>query len=184
VRAIFAQLTGFWRDALTATQRTAWDTYAGNVAMTDALGDTIFITGFNHYIRSNVPRLQAGLGRIDDGPTVFDLGSFTPVTASRLSGTDIINVAFDNTDGWAVEDFASLLVFASRSQSETINFFKGPYRFAGDVNGNATTPPTSPATPLSPFTLVEGNKTFMRFRVSRADGRLSSDQFLEFIAGA
>ena len=42
------------------------------------------------------------------------------------------------------------------------------------IEGDATTPPTSPYAATLPFTLQAAQKSFIFGRVTRADGRLSS----------
>ncbi len=176
IRSALASLSNLWGSTLTAPQREAWDTYAANVTVLDPLGAPINLTGFNHYIRSNTPRLQAGLARIDDGPTVFDLGTFTsPTGFNGTAATDEFSFNFTNADAWANATGAAMLVFSGRQQQATINYFKGPYRFAQSILGDDTTPPTSPVVISSPFLMDIGNFTFTRVRVSQADGRLSPD---------
>lgn len=183
VRASMSQLTVAWQETLTAGQRSDWETYAANVPTVGPLGDQRFLTGQNHYIRSNIPRLQVGLPRVDDAPTVFDLGSFTDPTFGFDATDDEIDVTFDNTDSWANEDDAAMLVYASEGKALSINYFQGPYRHAGDIDGDSVTPPTSPSAIAMPFSVTAGLRYFARVRVSRADGRLSSS-FRGFATGA
>jgi hypothetical protein len=174
VRAYMADLTSAWGDTLTPVQRAAWDNYAAQVPITDTLGEPRNIGGIGMYCRSNIPRLQAGLDRVDDAPTIFDLGEFTAPafgTVSESGGT--AGVTFDNTDAWANEDGAAMLVSISRPQNPSINYFKGPYRYAGMIEGDSGTPPTSPASLTLPFAVAEGQRVFGVARVSRVDGRLS-----------
>lgn len=174
VRGYMTQLANFWSSTLTATQRAAWETYAANVTVINRIGDAIHLSGINHYVRSNVPRLQAGATRVDDAPTTFNLGEFThPAALAASAATDALSVDFDNTDDWAGEDDSHLLVFGSREQNPTINYFKGPYRFADTIDGDSVTPPTSPASITNPFALTQNNQVFVQVRCSRADGRLS-----------
>lgn len=178
VRSLVAQLAALWTNVLTAAQRTSWETYAENVLLPNALGQQINIGAVAHYIRSNVTRLQAGLTgltRIDDAPVVFNLGDYTaPTVVSATGSSDVVSVGFDNTDEWANEDGAAMLWFGSRAKGAAINYFKGPYRYAGSVEGDAVTPPTSPAAINNPFSVEAGDKTFMRAVVCRADGRFST----------
>ena len=182
VRNALSQLSTAWGQSLTATQRMDWDVYAQNVPVLNRLGDIITLTGFNMYIRCNTPRLQAGLSRIDDGPSVFDLGSFTPVTTLVVAANDTVTVSFTNTDDWANETGAAMLVYISRSLSQTINFFKGPFRFGTNIDGDDTTAPTSPVVVNSPFTVAASQQVFTRVTVTRADGRLSNEQIVAGIA--
>lgn len=174
VRAAVASLVSLWKDTLTVDQRAAWDLYADNVPLIDVFGDPKFRTGINHYVRSNVPRIQAASPRVDDGPGVFDLGDYTAPSFTFDATADEVDVTFLNTDDWAGEDDSDMLVFVGRPQSDTINFFKGPYRYAGKIEGDSVTPPTSPAAIALPFPIVAGQKGFARIIVSRADGRLST----------
>lgn len=177
VTAAMAQFTNRWQGTLSQAQREAWDVYALNTPLTGPLGDTRNVGGIGMYIRGNIARSQAGLPIADDAPIVFTVGGFTPLTApTAADASDLVGFAYDNTDDWANEDDASLLVYVGRPQNPGINYFNGPYRFAGQVDGDAITPPTSPASITSPFVLAAGQRAFWRCRVTRADGRYSAHQ--------
>ena len=60
VRGHFASLSSAWA-GIADSQRTAWALYAANVSVTNRLGDQIFLTGQQMYIRCNAVRLRAGL---------------------------------------------------------------------------------------------------------------------------
>jgi hypothetical protein len=173
-RNSIAELTSRWQEVLTQAQRDAWTTYSDNVPIRDSLGEPRAVGGLPMYCRSNVPRLQTGLPRVDDAPTIFDLGAFTTPSIDSVTPPTGLDIAFDNTDDWANEDDSAMIILASRPQSPAINFFKGPYRLSGFIAGNAITPPTSPATLVLPFPVATGTQLFIQGRVSRADGRLSS----------
>lgn len=182
VRNAMGLLASRWVSVLSVDQRAAWETYSENVPIVDKLGDPINVGGLPMYQRSNVPRRQAGLGLVDDAPTIFNLGDFTTPSVVASALPDTLSVTFDDTDAWANEDDASMLVYGSRPQNVSINFFKGPYRLAGSIDGDAVTPPTSPAVLNSAFPFALGNKVFCQYRVTRADGRLSTAQRLGVIA--
>jgi len=174
VRNIVGQLVAQWANTLSAAQRAAWAVYAENVPLTDVFGDPKYRSGINHYVRSNTPILQAGLSQVDDGPTVFSLPDMTAPSVGFDATADEIDVTFDNTDDWANEDDAAMLVYCSRPQNASREFFKGPYRYAGKIDGDSVTPPTSPAAIALPFAVEAGHKVFALIRVVRADGRLST----------
>lgn len=175
LRSYMAQLASLWTTTLTPAERLAWDVYAMNVTLPNPLGDEIHLTGLNHYIRSNMPRLQGGLVRVDSAPVIFDLGDFAPPDSITGDATaDEVDVAFVDTDAWLDEDDAAMLVYSSREQNPSKTYFKGPYRLAGIIAGDSVTPPTTPAAITSPFPLADGNQVFSMVRVSRADGRLSA----------
>lgn len=183
VRNAMAELATAWVETLTAAQRNAWALYAENVPLVGPLGDPRNVGGIGMYCRSNVPRLQAGLPRVDSGPTTFDLGTATTPTIDAINAGSTVDIAFDNGDDWANEDDSSLLCYVGPPQNVSINFFKGPYQFMGSIDGDATTPPTSPASLAPPvYDFTAGQKGFVQIRVSRADGRLSSPFRLSGIA--
>lgn len=174
VRGLMAQLANLWVNTLTAAQRAAWDVYAANVPVLNVFGDPIFISGLNHYVRSNVPILQAAGPRVDDGPAIYDLGDYTNPSFGIDATADEVDVTFTEADDWVDEDDAYMIIWCSRPQNPSINFFKGPYRFAGVIAGDSVTPPTSPAAIALPFVAAVGQRIFVRANVARADGRLST----------
>jgi hypothetical protein len=174
VRNAMSTLVDRWTTVLTPTQRGQWDVYAMNTPVFNTLGASINLTGQQQYLRSNVPRLITGLPAVDDGPGIFNLGSFTvPTFTTLVASTSVLTVAFDNTDEWANETGASLIMFVSRPQNPSVNYFKGPYRQWRSTDGNDSTPPTSPVAVAEPFTYAVGSRCFIKANVTRADGRYS-----------
>jgi hypothetical protein len=180
VRNAMATLTSRWQNGLTTAQREAWAVYAANVPVINKLGDPINLNGLNMYVRCNIPRIQAGLGIVDPGPTVYSLASLSPIAATGLVD-DLLTFTFDDSDLWASAATGALLIYGSRDQSVTTNFFKGPYRF-GFAEPGAATPPTSPQTGALPFVGVSGNRTFLRALATNPDGRLSGAQTFLVVA--
>lgn len=184
VRGIMAQLTSLWLDVLTPGQRQAWDNYALNVPLPDPLGEPRHTGGLQMYVRSNSPRLQIGLPRVDDGPTIFNLGAYTnPFFDAPSEALGFVVINFTALDEWVNEDDAAMITYTARPQNVTINYFKGPYRRAGFILGDLAIPPVSPVNTTPAFTFVEGQAVFVRVNVTRADGRLGAEQFFKLIAG-
>lgn len=177
IRTYFGNLSTRWQ-SLTDAQREAWTTYAQNVTVKNSLGEDITLTGHQMYIRNNTARLLAGFNEVDDGPTEFSSDVLSPVSISADGPGDQFSVTFEETDDWVDEDDAGLLVYGSRQQAPTINYFKGPYRFAGVIEGDSVTAPTSPQVLDSIFELDGGNSVFCRVQSVRADGRVSPVQFI------
>jgi hypothetical protein len=178
VRSIMGALAAYWGETLTQAQRDLWDLYALNVPKINRVGDPINVGGLGMFMRTNVPCLQTGAGGgaiIATAPSVFNLGSYTPPEIAAITAaTEMISLTFDDTDEWANEDDSDMVVFTSRPMSPAINYFKGPYRFAGLIAGDSITPPTSPANITSPWELEVDQKVGIRVAVLRADGRYSS----------
>lgn len=177
VRNAFASLASLWSSTLTAAQRAAWRDYADATPITDAVGDSIVLPGLSWYQACNVPRLQVGLARVDDGPTTPGLAECSEIAVGQVAAdTDGYTVTFDNSDVWAATDGGALAFYGSSLQSVGKNFFKGPYRLAGTVDGNTSTPPTSPQVLTSAFNIATGRKYFWQARALAPDGRISPVQ--------
>lgn len=179
VRALMASLSTAWVSTLTPAQRTAWDTYNKNVPIVGALGDSRHVGAIGMYNRSNVPRLQASLPRVDAAPTTFDLGTFTPPTVTNAASSQNISVTTTGSDAWTTGTGNGMLVYISRPQNPSINFFKGPYRFAGKITGSPTGGVTGGVV-VAPFTITAGQKVFYKTSVSFSDGRLTSNALGSF----
>lgn len=175
VRGNMADLADLWVAVLTTAERDAWNTYALNVLIPNAIGEPRNIGGLGQYQRSNTPRLLVGLPRVDVAPTIFNIGGFTnPTIESVTAATDIVSIGFNTFNQWVDEDDSAMLIFTSRGQNESINFFKGPYRFAGLIAGDVALPPTSPADIALAFGVEVGQRLFVRINVTRADGRYAT----------
>lgn len=183
VRNAMTLLSARWTTTLTDEERAAWSAYADAVGVTNVLGNSVKLTGLQWFNACNVPRIQAGLAIIDAAPTTYSLATLTPLTFAADASDDDVDVTFVNTDAWATAVGGALLIYASRPQSPSINYFKGPYRYAGKVVG-AVSPPSSPATISLPFPVAEGQKVFFQARAVLADGRISGPFRLGVAAGA
>lgn len=176
IRAAVALLTSRWLDALTDLERLAWDDYALYTPLLNRLGEPHNVGGLAMFVRSNVPRIQAGIVIQNSAPYVNNLGEMTAPTAGAISaGGGTIAVNYSDGDAWVEEDGAHLLIYVSRGMNASINFFKGPFRYAGMVDGDAVTPPVPPASITLPFAVTAGQRVVARAAVTRADGRRSAD---------
>ena len=174
VRNAIIALTGRWSSTLTDAERAEWATYANAVNWQNRLGETIKLTGFNHYIRSNAAIDAAGGVTVDTGPAILSLpdgDSSMSVTISEA--TQNISVAFDDSMAWVDEDGGHMLVSMGTPQNITRNFFNGPWRIAGTIDGSGTVAPTTPHDLTAPFAVQEGQLVYVKARIIRADGRVS-----------
>lgn len=190
VRSAMTELVNAWTNDLSDAQRTAWNLYASNVPVVNALGDAVNRSGQNWYIGSNVPRLQLlntpGLAflptRVDAGPTTFDRGNFItpPITASATSG---VEATIDDPSGWVDEDQSWMILYMGKPQNSTINYFKGPWRIIDAAEGDTMAPPAQilslPAiTAALAWPLVAGQYVWFKVNVARADGRYSTPRIV------
>lgn len=175
VRAAMADLTARWSQTLTAAQRTAWNLYGANVVMTNRLGESMNLSGFNHYIRSNAWLARMGATPIDPGPVVFEIPEADPVFAISISeATQTWTCTFNDGKDWVSEDGAQLIMFNGQPQNPQRNFFGGPWRFMNSIAGNNGAPPASPLDRGASFTYSELQRAWCYARIMRADGRLSA----------
>ncbi len=185
IRAAFTAVASRWESTLTQPQRDAWDVYAANIPVTNRLGDEVFLTGFNHYIRSNTAIQQASGPIVDDGPTNLTLPAQDgTIVVAATESDQLLSVAFDDTLAWLDEDNGFLTVFMGLPQPASHQFFGGPYRFSDSIDGDAITAPTTPTTMAAPFVFAEGQKLWIRTRILRADGRISSQSTFQTVAVA
>lgn len=175
IRGAVIDLTAKWQELLTETQRIAWKVYADSVLLANPFGDPRAVPPLSHYIRSNVPRIQSGQPRVDDAPVIFNLGEVTLPGYAGLTPPTAATFSFDNTDNWANEDDSAMLIYVSPPKAQSVNFYKGPYRYAGLIEGDAITAPTSPAAITTPwaYSATVPQRSYAQIRVTRADGRLS-----------
>lgn len=176
-RNAMSSASTIWSTLLSESQRMAWEEYAANSPVTDVFGDPLLLSGQQMYIRCMTPRLRIGEGAVFNGPTTFGLGAIQNTGINEIqSGGTTVDIEFDDSDSWANETGGFLIVQLGRQQSPTINYFRGPYRFAGRFPGDDITPPTSPDSVTNPFetNYTEGNKVFARIVGSLADGRLTN----------
>lgn len=180
IKAIFGELGTAWRQDLTAQERDDWDLYGAATPLTDKIGQPFFPTGLNMYIRGNTGLLQSGGTRVDGGPITPGLPSFTaPSAAAVESTTNVASIVFEETDAWTGVDGTRLLIYASRGQGLSINFFKGPYQLAGTIDGDGVLAPTSPQNVTVPFNVALGQKVFFRAVLVDEQGRLGQEVFFE-----
>lgn len=166
--------------ALTAAQRTAWDTYAANVPVTDSLGQSINLTGQAMYVRSYTAITGALLTAPTDAPVVYNLGDIDPTLTltAAAEDTNIVGFSFDDTLAWCDEDNAALVLYQTRPQSITRAYNGQPTRRCVTLPGDSVTPPASPETytaTTAAYTLSAGNVIRCAARIIRADGRVSTE---------
>lgn len=175
VRSALALLTDAWAHTLLPTDRANWEDYAKNVVMKNRLGEDILLTGFNHFIRSNVWPVMIGGPFVGASPVIFELPAQDPKFAVAASeATQTLTFTFDDTRDWAVEANARLICYMGLPQNLQRNFFGGPWRHVGfihSLNGAAVTP--HDFAPI-PYHVAVGQKIWCYGRIRRADARLSA----------
>jgi hypothetical protein len=178
-----AYWTEYWHETATPTQRTAWATYANAVTMKNRLGESIKLSGFNHFVRTLSIRTLTGLPITPDGPPQLTLPQIDPTFAIAGSvATQLLSITYDITLPWHSVVGSGIAIFMGRPQIVTRNFFKGPWNYAGKIVIADTSPKTIPA----PFTLTLGQRIWCYARITTGvlDSRLSEKYSDDAIVGA
>jgi len=174
VRTILGNLSHVWSNSLTAAQRSGWNEYAANVQVTNRLGETVYLSGFNHFCRGNAARILAGMSRVNAAPSIFTLPDTDPSLSIAVdSSTQELTVTFDVSMEWVDETGGGILIYQGKPVSSGVNFFAGPWRFVDSVDGDDSSPPTSGSAIDSVFTVASGQLAYCKARIVRADGRIS-----------
>lgn len=174
IRSIVSFLAEYWHTVLTAVQRAAWEAYADAVLMQNKLGDSIKLTGFNHFIRTNSAILTMPETQIDTAPTVLSLPEKDATLACSAEGIAAQTFTFTcSTDGWAAngDEKLGILLYMGTPQLASRNFFAGPYRYMDYID--ATEGAAGTGTYDAPFPFAVGQKIFFKARLMTVGGRLS-----------
>jgi hypothetical protein len=170
-----------WETILTQNQRDAWDTYAANVSWMNPLGQVITLTGINHFIRSNTPRVVSGIARVDAAPVIFDIAAAEgALSATASEATQDLTLDGDPAGAWIGEPDAWQFYYMGIPQNASRTFFGGPWRLLTAVPGAG--PPPFPVVIAASFPFAEGQRIWVRSRVARGDGRLSQFAQVNFLA--
>lgn len=174
VRALLSYLAEYWHTELTAVQRGLWETYAAAVAMQNRLGDTIYNTGYNHWMRTCGAAGRAGLGIFEAAPTILSLPEkdATLLCSEEDVAGQTFTFTFSNL-GWAPngDPKGRLLIYQGQPQLASRNTFHGPWRYMDaftPVEGAAGT-----ATCDAEFNFAVGQKVWFQARIITTTGRLS-----------
>jgi hypothetical protein len=171
-RARLANLIERFRNVLTGAQRSSWDTFAKNTNVIDSLGNSMSLSGPNWYIKSNTIRSQAGLALVDGASTTYALSTLSPLTGTVVASANTMTIGWNGADEWTTNsNSAGLLIFTSRPQNQTINYFSGPYQFAGRISSSNSAGTASLTLPFPAGTA--GTKLFIRAVATAPDGRPS-----------
>jgi len=173
-RAIVSYLAEYWHQDLDDTQRGLWNVYAAAVAMKNRLGETIHLTGFNHFIRTNAAQKGMGETEIDAAPSVLSLPEKD--TDLVCSEEDIAAQTFSftcNVAGWVPngDPKFGILIYQGQPQLASRNFFAGPWRYMDFID--ATEGAAGTGTLAAAFAFALGQRVWFQARVMTVSGRLS-----------
>lgn len=164
-------LSQYWSNSMTDGEREAFRTYAAAVPSVNRLGEQVFNTGMNHFMRINSIRTICGLTPLKVAPSTLTLPEVDSTMAVVCDAKDqTITVTFDEALPWYLEEDSRLVLFMGRPQNGSRKFFAGPYKFLHALDKDDE----SGEKLAAPMTIVEGQKIYVQARILREDGRLSN----------
>jgi hypothetical protein len=186
VRAALAALSTSWRDALSPQQRTDWETYADTVVSTDSLGQNVKLTGLNAYVAGNSLRLQAGQAVVNNAPNSTGSPVFTLPGATSLSATGgglNVSLGFNITvgDSFNLAAGGAIHVYISEAVTESIRYYKGPFRYWGSkIRGATALAVAQTLAGPAPFPVIgdSGKFHYIKFVTTDAQGRKSGEYII------
>lgn len=174
-RAVVSYLAEYWHNDLNVTERGLWDVYAAAVAMTNRLGETMHLTGFNQFMRTNCIRLVYGQPVIDAAPSILSLPEKDPtlVCSEETIATQQFTFTF-NPVGWAAngDSKMAMLIYQGQPKLASRSFFDGPWRYMHVVGAGEGIGGTSPGNAAFPF--AEGQKVWFQARIMTDSGRVTN----------
>jgi len=175
IRAILSFLAEYWHQTLTGVQRAAWKVYADAVVMKNRLGESIHLTGFNHFIRTNGAHMTWSGVVLPNAPVVLALPEkdHALVVSEEDIAAQKFNFTCDNT-GWGpgVDDKLLIMLYQGLPQLPSRNFFAGPWRYMGIINATEGAAGTAQRDASFPFGL--GQKVWIQARLMTDQGRLTT----------
>lgn len=183
-RGNFRDAVDAWTNNLSDVSRAEWETYAANTPVTNRIGDTVYRSGQQMFIRSYQAIAMVGGDAPTGAPAIFDLGTFTVPTITADASAGELSIAFNNGDEWATAVGGFLSIKQSRPQNPTRNFWRGPWRFVGQVDGAVIAPTSPEVIPALYLPLTAGQKLFFEVRAINADFRVTNVATVETIVVA
>lgn len=160
-----------WR-RLIPEKRLAWDIYAKNTPITNRVGSTHCLSGFNAFVASVAFRRNVRWTIDVNAPTVFTKGRLSPPTYTPFSFLYLV-VNFDLGDPWRHSSNAGIVFQVSVPYSDNRHYFSGPFRILNEIKGSPSVPPVAMVLVLADVPTSAKPVIFVRSRVIEADNRLS-----------
>lgn len=174
-RTVISDLAQWWHEELDNTERGLWENYAAAVAMKNKLGETIHLSGFNHFLRSNAVRLKIGGEIYPSGPTTLSLAEKDEdlVCTEESLAAQTFTFTFNDT-GWGAgeEDKKGLLLYMGKPQLISRQSYHGPFRYMDHVDPTEGVAGTGDY--ASPYSFALGQKVWFRARMHLEGARTST----------
>jgi hypothetical protein len=149
-RDALTELWQWWTVTMNAADRAAWEAYANTKQRDAKLGHTRTLPGWQAFCRQHYHKFQAN----EYFGNTWDPGAAPPINPATFgmiptiaqSGADTMSFTFTDDNSWRLDQDNGFIVYLSDQQTQTRNFFKGPYKLAWQIAGNSEEPPEPPQT--------------------------------------
>ena len=172
-RQQLSSLSSGWR-ALSAANILAWNAAAPSFPQQDQLGQTIFLTGHQLYVRLNANLLLIGGAAITTPPTPASFAVLAVGAISAVASTGVITVAFTPTP---VPAGFNLIIKATAPVSAGKSFVgNSAFRYIQNVAPAGTSPATLTAAYAAVFGAITGKagqKIFVKIYLVQAASGLA-----------
>jgi hypothetical protein len=176
VRSTLAIVSQTWR-TLTDAQQLSWDNYAAETPIVNKLGDTIYMSGFNAFVKTNQ------LFYLANPPAIQENAPIAPGLANKLN---IIDFTIDSSASTAPGVPNQLLItsaegresnagafnffYVSNPVSAGKRFYKGPWNYISVIAGD-----DDPFGGIIPFPALATQRFFVRYVQMDQTGRVSAE---------
>lgn len=163
-----------WQTIIADSDREKWAIYAAQVPLTNRIGRRTFLTGQQHYIRTNMLRFHNALTPVDACPQAFALVAWNPPFVELAPLDRLVRCLF-GAEFWALTTGGGVTVRVTETLASTINFRAAPMRQCGIIRGHARPPPPYTQSFAWPWTTRPNpERAFYDLRLLNADGRTST----------
>lgn len=175
IRAIISFFAEYWHGTMTPAQRAGWAVYAAAVAMTNRLGETIYLSGYAHFIRCNTAfRTINPAAILTNAPANLNLPNKDNQLTCSEEGIAAQTFTFTcDVNGWGVgiNDKEHIMLYQGIPQLASRNFFAGPWRYMDVIDATEGAAGTGTYAAVFPFAIAQ--KVWFQARVRMLDGRIS-----------
>lgn len=162
-RQVLGNLASSWR-GLSESERASWNSAAPNFPVQDTLGQTIYLSGEQMYVRFNANLVLMGEAEIQTAPTSFAFSIFT-ITLTAAAGAGTVSLAFTPSPMPAGN---ALAVYATEPLSPGISSPNASkFRYLQTIEPTDTTPvdiATAYVALFGAITTKAGEKIFVEVR--------------------
>lgn len=173
VRALFTQVSQYWRDTLVGSERMAWEDYAAQTPLSDVFGNKQILKGNAMFCRFNVRWMDMGNAILVNAPATPGEAPAMIVTLAGTAAAGITITAFSPT--LLTADYISVLQ-AAEPVAPSRNFFNGPFKHCTSFLGDATPPIMT----IGPSGSQVGQRWFFQIRAFEAVGRVGPPILAKF----